>query len=206
MRNTRGLSRLGQLLIAVVVLAIGGASYHLFTRQRSELPAFPDADATADGSVGRIERMTGGGAMKPGTQASEKALAPNVAFPVGAEFRIKTGGTAEIMTYGNWQIVLDEGEFAIEDARRAADQKAHSQVWTVRRGMIRAKPHDFDPADHWLEIRTPKARIYVHQGEIGARISEGGAGTVWLVKGQAEVVWEDGRRRKLAPDNSLEYL
>jgi hypothetical protein len=103
-------------------------------------------------------------------------------------------------TSGNWIVVMEgSGEFVFENASTNADRTIHSGLWFVRSGTFRAKPHDYDKGDHWLEIRTPKARVFLRKAEIGMRISEGGGGQIWLARGNATVVWNDGRRKELLP-------
>jgi hypothetical protein len=207
MLDQRGVSRPGLVVGIVAALLIAGASYYLFLRTRSEIPSLSQADSGPDGEGAKVDIAQGPIAWRARGAQAQNAIKPGDRFAVGAQFSLKNGSTLQVMTVGNWLLVLDgEGEFVFDDARRDPDRKAHTGIWTMTKGTIRAKPHDYDPADHWLEIRTPKAKIYVHQGEVGARISEGGSGSVWLVKGQAEVVWEDGRRKKLEPNNTMEYL
>ena len=108
----------------------------------------------------------------------------------------------QFITAGSWLIALDgEGDYIFEDAKRDQEGKKHTIFWNMKRGMFRAKVHDYDPTDHWLQLRTPFAYIFLRQGEMGLRIDNvkpppgKRRGVLWHVKGRTIIKWNDGRRK-----------
>jgi len=117
----------------------------------------------------------------------------------------------QLVTAGNWIVLMDgEGEFLFEDARVGRQQgekgvDVQTGVWRVRRGLLRVKPHDYDPAEHWLEVRAPMATVTVIKGEIGLRVFGPDKGQVWLMSGRAIVEPVRGDRHELKL-RAMEYI
>lgn len=223
--KTQGKTWSRVLLAALVIAAVGGG---FWARKRVEMrkdappeletPNYDPATRSA-GSCFKHRGSTFARISTPDDFQSPKAsphpavadatwtqFAQGSTFLIGTLFNVGPQGVARLSTAGKWMVSLEgEGEFVFEDARRSDDSKVATDYWFVKKGTFRAKPHEFDRNDHWMQIRTAVATIYLHNGEIGMRINEGGTGQVWLTAGKATVIRADGTKREL-PLKGMDYL
>jgi hypothetical protein len=205
---------------ACAALAGGFFLFRHHQQHRDDLPELSVPDISRENrEAGHAEHVTGSAAFRGAVPAdvsgpaSTSAAAPGLSaekdgasFFLGTFFQVAPKSFLQLLTTGNWIVGLDgDGEFVLEDARTNPEGTIHTAYWFVRRGTFRAKPHDYDPSDHRLEVRTPIARVYVGKAEIGMRVSEGGGGQIWLVSGKATIVWNDGRRKELT-QKGMDYL
>lgn len=204
------------LVVFMVLGAAGGVGYYYYLH-RDDPPRPAEVDvAGEDHNAGKVEAL-GGTILTRSIQAGDleqvalTSPAPAPTTPgwtplrdqgpiyLNTLFHVPAKQGVRLSSHGQWLFSLEgEGEYAFEDARIDRKKNLVTNVFFVRQGTFRAKPHDYDPREHWLEIRTPAAKVLIHQGEIGMRISPGGHGTVWLMQGKGVVVTPDGRRRELS--------
>lgn len=214
MANKSGIKRVSIYAMAVVLVAAGVYLGVRHFRNQGGIPDLAIPDLNENRQAGVNEKQYGTTFMRPATPADEESPKVTLAsgadpvgwvpakegepFLLGTVFHARGQSGLQLLTTGNWIIALDgEGEFIFEDAKRNAGGTVHTAFWMIRKGAFRAKPHDYDPSDHWLQIRTPVAKVIVHKGEIGLRITDGGGGQIWLVSGKATIFWNDGRRKEL---------
>ena len=208
----------GPVLFAAAVLAL--AAIYFVVRQRQHgLPETNIPDLDANKSAGHVDRLQGVAyirnsvpedlqnhllsAVPENSDVAKKSgwVAANQddKYYLGSLFRLAQGSSLQVLTAGNWLLVLDgDGEFIFEDARTDQEHFSHRATWLVKKGIFRAKPYDYEHGPHELEVVTPTARVLVHSGEIGLKTGEDGKGDVWLMAGKAEVVWNDGKHKELA--------
>jgi len=215
-----------KVLVAAVVIAISVFGYRTYDRYRNRdaPPDLPIPDLNQSRNAGNCDRLTGSVFVRPMNSEDSRnpkisaapdltapgnewaALAQGAPFNIGTLFHLRPQSTLQLVTSGNWVIALSgEGEFIFEDARTNEGGKIHTNFWNLKKGVFRAKPHDYDTTDHWLQITTPVAKVFVHKGEIGLRVAEGGGGQIWLLSGVANVHWNDGRKKSLTL-KGMEYL
>jgi hypothetical protein len=223
MESSGGSGRKAKVALALlVVAALGALIYYQLFRRRDGVPELPYPDLNAERFAATCDNLTGVAFTRTVTPEDLRASAISPApaegapgwtpvkigtrFHLGSLFHVRPQGHLQMNTVGNWIVALDgEGEFILEEARTDEKRTVHTNVWNVKKGTFRAKPHDYDKGDHWLQVTVPIARVFVHKGEIGLRVSEGAGGQIWLVSGKATVVWNDGRRKEL-PLRGMEYL
>lgn len=215
------LRRFLPLLMIILVGVLGYFGYKRFSRGEG-IPNLPDQELNSQGKAGVIEHLQGTALVKPAESKDFNSSAISSAAAEGVEgwiapiakdgflpetlFHLKPNSSMRVMTAGNWLVAMDgEGEFIFEDGKVDAEKKAHSTIWTVKKGTFRAKPHDYDPSTHWIEVKTAAATVYCQQSEFGLRISEGGKGQVWLISGKIIVLWKDGRRKEIT-QKGMDYL
>lgn len=208
-------------VILVLLALIGGAAYY-FLAPKSDLPSASVQDVNEQGFAMKWDQQTGTAYAMEGSRSILKS--GDIRLPTdenlgnwkkvkrGDQFKTETlfhlpkGGFLQTQTVGNWIFLMDgEGEFAFEDSRKSSDGKTRTARIYVRRGQFRAKPHDRDPNDHWLEVVTNAGKIVVHKGEIGLRVGEEGIGQIWLMTGEAKVTGPDGKTRDMKV-KTLDYL
>lgn len=219
---------LGLALVLALALSLG--LYFYFSYDRNGMPRLPIVDLFENRFASKWDQQTGTAFVRPlqksdveklelyplpNGQTTPEALAAegwtkvqgSGEFFLESLFSLDIKNALQIITAGNWIVRMDgRGEFYFMDARRDSDAKVRTNVWFVKQGLLRVKPHDYDPADHWMEVFTPKARIILHQAEVGIRIhGPGGDGQVWSMKGAVTVERRDGKVSVLAPKN-MEYL
>jgi hypothetical protein len=173
-------------LLWLLILFIGGCN---------ETPGL-NITETENNRAGRVEYLSG----------SLLILKQNGTIPVktgdevrlGNHFQAKEKNAAKILTEGNWWIALEgEGEYIFQDAKTNKLKSKHSATWEVRFGNLRAKPKDFDPTEHYLKIKTPRAMISLKNGELGVSVNRDGTGQAWLYRGDATITWENGDTKSL---------
>lgn len=209
-------NKLMAFFFLVLVGVFGVWSYRSFFMKRDALPQLDFPDVNNEQNVGKVDQYFGTAWVTSNSSGIAPMALPSPAASPGIEtvpstgvrdgmefkaesvFRVQAQSQVQLSTAGNWIVVLDgDGEFTLDEAWTNESRNVHSIAWTVKKGTFRAKPHDYDPSDHWLEVRTDKARIVVHQGELGVIVPEGGGGRFWLVSGRATVYWKDGRQKVL---------
>lgn len=142
----------------------------------------------------------------PASAAPVTSMKEGTQFLLGTLFQTVAGSAISMLTAGNYYVMLQgDGQFVFEDARINDDRNAHTAYWFVKKGTFRAKPYEYDPNSHYMEVRTASASIFLEQAEIGMNVYEGGSAQVWLVSGKGHVVWNDGRRKEL-PLKGMDYL
>ncbi len=208
-------------VVALAVLAGIGAGVWVYFH-RDPFPELPIPDLDDNRSAGKLDRVNGkvfgrasvpkdseGMELSPEPKADDPqwgALKPGGTYFLGSLFRLAQGGQAQLLTHGGWIVAMDgDGEFILEDARRDMDGRRRSMVWTVKRGMFRAKTSQYEGSTQWLEVRTPVGRLILEEGEIGIGVKEGGHGQFWIVTGKIDVLWKDGRRKQLT-EKGMDYL
>jgi hypothetical protein len=193
----RRLAKFAFLLIAVAVVAhFAMRSSWLTPLSLNDLPALSVAECGAEGEAGHVDRLTG--SMKIAETKASVDAKKGKTFPVASRFQLPAGSSAELFTEGNWKVELEgEGSFRIDDARTDSTRTRHTSSWFVEKGTFLAHPREFDPSEHWMEIRTPIARVLVRNAELGMKISQGGGGQVWIQSGNGVVLWNDGRKKEL---------
>jgi hypothetical protein len=217
------------LAIVALWIALIYVGFDYFDK-KDQLPPAPLPDLSDQRQAGTVTRVSGSvftrmvlpedfqnmaisPKPKPGDPAWRNAT-QNASFVIGTLFRASAGGKLQVSTSGTWIVGLDgEGEFIFEDARTNEDRSLHTITWILKKGLLRAKPHTYDLTDHWLEVKTPLARVLVEKGELGIRLPDfqkspapdAPRGQVWLMSGKATVYWNDGRKKEL-PLKGMEYL
>lgn len=214
-------------IFVIAGLVFAGAGGWAWRMQQVPLssPSLPIQDLNQNKQAGMVDRAVGEVYLRP-LQADDQDLRklssvpkrngtlsdswqevlPGDVFPLKTLFRLHSSGSVQATTHGSWIVALEgEGEFAIEEARTNPARTTHATSWFLKRGNFRAKPQDYDPSEHWLQLRTPSARIIVQKGEIGVNVREDGTGQVWLLSGRAMVEWNDGRRKRLKV-KGMDYL
>lgn len=210
----------GLILLAVAVAA---AAAVLWMRRASgpddgsgapttERPHGRIAEVDESGRAGQVMRMKGDMWMRTTEEkidlAAElsdpksggwKPVAGETHFPMRAAFRLAAGSELQLRPHGGYVVNLDgEGEFVLLDATTGADRKDREIVWLVKRGMLRIKPHDADPARHVLVLRTPKGEVRGENASMGLRVNDAqGNGQVWVMDGKASLRMADGTTREL---------
>jgi hypothetical protein len=158
----------------------------------------PNLDLTEieNNRAGKVEFLAGSiQVLRPSGKISLK-LGDEVRL--GNHFQVKEKSAAKILTEGNWWIALEgEGEYIFGDAKTNKQKSKHSAAWEIRFGNLRAKPKDFDPTEHYLKIKTPRAMISLKNGELGISVNRDGSGQAWLYRGDAQVTWENGDSKRL---------
>ena len=159
-----------------------------------ELPVLQFEDVGMQKNAGRVSKANG------------STLKVGQSVPLGTEFKLAEQSSVQIVTEGNWIVEMDgQGEFSFENALTNADRTIHTAYWFVRKGELKIRPKEYDPAEHYMQIRTPIARVFLHRGEAGMKVTEGGGGQIWIYSGTATIVWDDGRRKEIH-SRGMEYI
>lgn len=192
-----------------LIAALGGAwafQQHVDWRAwlgRDSTILLTEPDVGSTGHAAKVESVQGNVFTKVNGATTQVRAGTQVSL--GSTFQVDKGALVQLLTEGNWIVALEDGEFAFEDARTDAARSVRSGTWIVSKGRFRAKPHDYAPGNFRLEVRTPAAKLIVGKGEIGLSLPESGRGQVWLMSGEARIVWSDGRTKALNP-KGMEYL
>jgi hypothetical protein len=207
-----------------ILIALGGLAVLVgiifWMRGGPEFPKLPVVDVAPDGTAAQVEKISGKAYLRkaPVSILKEAQSAPQFdnqghPTPLGwgsvstkeklqleSLFYLAQGAFVQVRTPGNWIVMMDgEGEFYFDEAKKNAENTAHSTLWWVKKGMIRAKSYEKAPGKFYLEVRAGDARVLVENGEIGLRFSEKVGGQVWLVQGRATVKGPGFKRRELKP-------
>jgi len=187
-----------------VLATMGWFGYQYYQLHRYDPPNLPFPDLSVSGVAAHVAILKGEGYWRflnaEDLDDSEYFFRDDLQLPpqqkegwtqITKESKILLGSmlvlsssSVKLKTHGKWQIQLDYGQHILEDARRDDVGKKHVVKFFVRNGQLRAKSYGYDSDKYWLEIRTKVARIIIHNGEIGLRISGNtGRGQIWLMSG-----------------------
>jgi len=182
----------------------------LYWRDHRDDPPWPEVLDLAEGRwAGKFDRVqaprgqTGVLKSRVGAESPWVELPLHAEFQAPSDFRIESGvGYVELVTAGNFIIGLDAAgappaDFSFLGARTNVDRNVHSALWSISSGRMRIKSSEMDRgARHFVEVRTPSARLILEDGEVGISIPNEAkaSGQFWVVKGSVVVRWKDGRR------------
>lgn len=197
--------------------ALSAAGFLLYRHVTRDVPPALAITDIQDASrqAAHVERIHGQASMRTAVP-SDEAL-PLVPFPaatstptgwenVGGGTSIRLGtllhlgaqSGLEMMSSGRWYMAFEgEGSMVFQDARRNAEGTEHTLSIYVQQGTFRVKAADDNYKGYFLEITTAAAKVHVYEGEFGMQVGPEGKGRMWLMRGKAVALWNDGRRREL---------
>lgn len=186
--------KLALRLATLALLIAAGAVFWVRRGPGAEMPVLQFEDVGAGKSAGKVSKASGVSQHEGETVS------------LGEQFSLPDQAAVQVVTAGNWIVEMGgEGEFSFENALTNADRTVHEAFWFVKRGELKMRPKEYDPAEHYLQIRTPIARVFLLKGEAGMKVTEGGGGQIWVYSGTATIVWNDGRRKEVH-SRGMEYI
>jgi hypothetical protein len=203
-------------VLGVAVIAAIGIKYFIDHRDDPPTPGQTDVDAQGVGA--RVDWTKGKVLTRPARPEEYEFREPagiletprevsgdgSPLYP-GSWFGLEAGSSIQLITTGNFILILDgPGEFLFEDARRedgdgVTSKGKHVLFFRVKRGSLRAKKHDYDDGQHWLQVTVPKGKVLLEQGEIGVETNPEGNGRFWVVAGKVVYRPKDGPRQADLP-------
>lgn len=196
--------------IGLTASVVAGVLYYRAHRDDPPLPSRTDVDAQGGGA--KVDWVKGVVKTRPARLEEYEFREPQgeveeprpitgagAVLQPGSWYGLEAGGSMQLLTYGNFLLILDgPGEFLFQDAR-GDETGRHVLLFAMKRGTLRAKKHDHDPGHHWLQLTVPKGRLILEQGELGVESDAAGNGRFWIVSGKAVYRPNEGDRRADLP-------
>lgn len=215
-------------LLVVCLVGVGGLGYSFYDRLLNPPGAMPRLEirnVLEDQTAGYWNTQKGGAFLRPaGPKDSEnfelsrvpsddlaaqsagwELIQPKQRFYLETLFYVRPSSSLSVITNGNWIVHLDDGEFLFWEAKRDEKDQTVTEVWIVKQGLFRALVYSGSKRKHWLEVRTPRGKVVVEQGEIGLKVGENGSTQFWVMSGAATAFKRDGTSEKVEL-RGLKYL
>lgn len=210
-------SWLAFFISVAVVVGLAAIGLRYFLEHRDDPPVPGQTDVDEQGVAARVQWVKGKVVTRPAhleeysfreptgiVENPREVEGKDAPLYAGSWIGLEAGSSMQLKTNGNFIMILDgPGEYLFEDARRQDDNEVskskHVLLFRMKRGMLRAKRHDYDPSQHWLQVIVPKGRIILEQGEIGVETHRPGSGRFWVVSGKVTYRPNEGQRRADLP-------
>ncbi len=197
-------------LLVLVLFVLSGAAVRYFLIHRDDPPSVAQVDVDPAGVAARTDWVRGEVRVRPARPEEFEFRLPDgpvepflvmsgskAPISPGTYFEVSAGAALQMSTNGNFIVAIDgPGSFVFENARRDSDSGRRTLTLRLKHGTLRAKRHDQDSAEHWLELYTPRGRLILQQGEIGIEVNQEGLGRFWIVSGTVVFRGADGTRRE----------